>query len=188
MKDARYFDNGQLVIFRRSDGSIFHLRTKLSGKYVWRSLNTANLEDAIAKAWKLHHGLQAMHEQGLPVTAKTFTCVIDEYVRAREKSCKQGKTTPAMLRQVRRVVKFWKEYAGAKPIHSICDADLRNYVEWRRDYYANSLKPIPCNAKLNPADKTLQWEIMLGKASLNGRMKRDCAGVPQSQHTRLRPR
>ncbi len=105
-----------------------------------------------------------MHEQGLPVTAKTFTCVIDEYVRAREKSCKQGKTTPAMLRQVRRVVKFWKEYAGSKPIHSICDADLRNYVEWRRDYYAKSLQPIPCNAKLNPADKTLQWEIMLGKA------------------------
>ena len=103
MKDARYFDNGQLVIFRCSDGPIFHLRTKLSGKYVWRSLNTANLEDAIAKAWKLHHGLQAMHERGLPVTAKTFSCVIDEYVHAREKSCKQGKTTPAMLRQVRRV-------------------------------------------------------------------------------------
>ena len=164
MKDARYFDNGQLVIFRRSDGPIFHLRTKLSGKYVWRSLSTANLEDAIAKAWKLHHGLQAMHERGLPVTAKTFSCVIDEYVHAREKSCKQGKTTPAMLRQVRRVVKFWKEYAGSKPIHSICDAELRNYVEWRRDYYANSLKPIACNAKLNPADKTLQWEIMLGKA------------------------
>jgi hypothetical protein len=103
-------------------------------------------------------------EQGLPVTAKTLSCVIDEYVAARHKSYTQGKTSAAMLRQVKRVVKFWKEYAGSKPIHSVCDADLRNYVEWRRDYYANSLKPIPCNAKMNPADKTLQWEIMLGKA------------------------
>ena len=109
VKDARYFDNGQLVIFRRSDGNVFHLRTKLDTKYVWRSLRTSNLDAAIAEAWKLHHTLQAFHEQGLPVTAKTFTCVIDEYVRAREKSCKQGRTTPAMFRQVRRVVKFWKE-------------------------------------------------------------------------------
>jgi integrase len=164
VKDARYFDNGQLVIFRRGDGNIFHLRTKLDGKYVWRSLRTTSMEEAIAKAWKLHHGLQALHEQGLPVTAKTFASVIDDYVAAREKSCRQGKTTLAMLRQVRRVVKFWREYAGSKPIHLIGDAELRDYVEWRRDYYANSPKPIPRNAKLNPADKTLQWEIMLGKA------------------------
>ena len=26
-----------------------------------------------------------------------------------------------MLRQVKRVVKFWKEYAGNKPIHAISD-------------------------------------------------------------------
>jgi hypothetical protein len=119
VKDARYFDNGQLVIFRREGGNVFHLRTKLDGKYVWRSLRTTSMEEAIARAWKLHHGLQTLHEQGLPVTAKTFASVIEDYVRTREKSCKQGKTTSAMLRQVRRVIKFWLEYAGSKPIHLI---------------------------------------------------------------------
>ena len=38
------------------------------------------MEEAIARAWKLHHGLQALHEQGLPVTAKTFASVIEDYV------------------------------------------------------------------------------------------------------------
>ena len=67
-----------------------------------------------------------------------------------------------MLRQVKRVVKFWKEYAGHKPIHAMSDEDLRDYIDWRRDYYPKLLregKILPRNAKPNPADKTLQWEL-----------------------------
>ena len=74
-----------------------------------------------------------------------------------------------MLRQVNRVVKFWKEYAGNKPIYSIGNEELRGYIDWRRDYYANlvkSGKPLPSNAKLHPAEKTLQWELTLGKQIL----------------------
>lgn len=75
-----------------------------------------------------------------------------------------------MLRQIKRAVKFWREYAGSKPIHTVGDPELRDYVEWRRDYYTvryvSAGKPLPQNAKLHPTDKTLQWELMLGKANL----------------------
>ncbi len=46
-----------------------------------------------------------------------------------------------MLRQVKRVLKFWREYAGKKAIESIDD------------------KVLPKNAKLHPTDKTLQWDV-----------------------------
>jgi integrase len=67
-----------------------------------------------------------------------------------------------MLRQVKRVSKFWREYAGSKPIQVIGDQDLKQFVSWRRDYYAT--RPIPKNGKRHPTDKTIQWEVTEGKA------------------------
>jgi hypothetical protein len=43
------------------------------------------------------------------------------------------------------------------------DKMMREFIPWRRDYYANFDK-LPKNAKRHPTDKTLQWDIMLGKA------------------------
>ncbi len=161
---ARYFDDGKLVIYKR--GQFYYSRTRLNGSYAWRTLKTSNLNEAIPRAWKFHHSLQTLEEQGLPVTAKSFRAVIDEYVAFREKECAQGRTKLDMLRQIKRVVKFWNEYAGHKPLHAIGDAELRGFVEWRRDYYANLGTPLPRNAKLNPTDKTLQWELTFGKQIL----------------------
>ena len=68
-----------------------------------------------------------------------------------------------MLRQIIRVSKFWREYAGEVPIEAIDDKVMREFIPWRRDYYVN-FKKLPKNAKLHPTDKTLQWDMMLGKA------------------------
>jgi integrase len=40
---------------------------------------------------------------------------------------------------------------------------MREFIPWRRDYYSK-FKKLPKNAKLHPTDKTLQWDMMLGKA------------------------
>jgi integrase len=68
-----------------------------------------------------------------------------------------------MLRQIIRVAKFWREYAGAMPIEAIDDKVMRDFIAWRRDYYSN-FKKLPKNARPHPTDKTLQWDMMLGKA------------------------
>ena len=107
-----------------------------------------------------------------PIVTRAFNVVIDEYVAWRERDHELRRQTPhpstkrtsaAMLRQVQRVVKFWREYAGTRAIDSIDDKTLRGYVPWRKAYYSQ-VAELPKNAKLHPADKTLEWEIMLGKA------------------------
>jgi integrase len=115
---------------------------------------------------KLFYNLEDRTEKGLPVRTKTFGAVIDEYVKFREKDHQQGRTQAGMLRQVKRVSKFWKEFAGKKAIESIDDKVLRDFIPWRKDYYSK-LEVLPKNAKLHPTDKTLQWDMMLGKALVN---------------------
>ncbi len=90
-------------------------------------------------------------ENGLPPKSKLFFTVIDEYIRYRERDHRHGKTSTGMLRQIIRVSKFWREYAGDIPIEAIDDKVMREFIPWRRDYYAN-FKKLPKNAKLHPTD------------------------------------
>ena len=164
MDDARYLDDGQLTIFKRS--GIFYARIRISpGKYIWRSLKTTDEALAIRVGRKLLYGLEERVAVGLPPKSKLFSTVIDDYVRFRERDHRHGKTSAGMLRQIIRVVKFWREYAGHLPIEAIDDKVMREFIPWRRDYYSK-VAPLPKNAKLHPADKTLQWDMMLGKAIL----------------------
>jgi integrase len=56
-------------------------------------------------------------------------------------------------------------YAGKRPLTAIDNIVLSEFLEWRRSYYHNIAEDErPKNARLNPTDKTLQWEMMLGKA------------------------
>ena len=68
-----------------------------------------------------------------------------------------------MVRQIRRVVKFWHEYIGDLSIEGVGNRELSGFIEWRKAYYAK-FKTLPRNAKLNPADKTFQWETTLFKS------------------------
>lgn len=56
-----------------------------------------------------------------------------------------------MLRQLIRVSEFRREYAGKLAVEAIDDKVMRDFVPWRRDYYA-SVKKLPKNAKLHPTE------------------------------------
>ena len=114
----------------------------------------------------------------MPLQQMTLAAVIDEYIALRQRQYKQSQTAQvnsstqqrtsiSMLRQIIRVSKFWREYCGKTAVERIDDACLQDYVGWRKDYYHN--KPpaqVPRNAKLNPADKTIEWEITYAKMLL----------------------
>jgi integrase len=102
-------------------------------------------------------------DQGLPPKSKLFAAVIDDYIRYRERDHAHGKTSAGMLKQIIRVSKFWREYAGHLAVEAIDDKVMREFIPWRRDYYSKFEK-LPKNAKRHPTDKTLQWDMMLGKA------------------------
>lgn len=67
------------------------------------------------------------------------------------------------MRQIIRVSKFWREYAGALAVETIDDKVMREFIPWRRDYYS-TFKVLPKNAKLHPTDRTIQFDMMIGKA------------------------
>ena len=133
------------------------------GKYIWRSLKTSNEQTAVDLGRRLLFQIEQRADQGLPPKSKLFAAVIDDYIRYRERDHRHGKTSAGMLRQIIRVSKFWREYAGELAVEEIDDKVMREFIPWRRDYYSN-FKKLPKNAKLHPTDKTLQWDMMLGKA------------------------
>ena len=171
MEDKRELIGGKLVLFRRN--GLWQARVPLTdGRYLWRSLKTTDEAKATQDATRLYYQTETKLAEGLPVQTRTVDKVIDEYVAMREQDNRLGNaakrgssikhTQDAMLRQIKRVVKFWREYAGKKPIEALDDKLLGGYVAWRKSYY-HDMAELPKNAKLDPTDKTLQWEIMMGK-------------------------
>ena len=165
-------ESGKLLLFTRN--GIQQARIYLGKRrYLWRSLDTANEADARRAGLKLFHQTEFKLAQGLPIQIRMLNTVIDEYVAGRDLDNQHGTaanrgtsilhTSDGMLRQVKRVVKFWRAYAGTKAIEAIDDKVLEGFVPWRKAYYHDMLN-LPKNARINPTDKTLQWEIMLGKA------------------------
>lgn len=172
MDDQRVLEDGKLVLFRRN--GIWQARVRVGvNRYLYRSLRTSDEAKATPAGRKLFYQTEVKLAEGLPVHNRTVNSVIDEYVAMRERDNAIGKnakrassiehTKDGNLRQIKRVSKFWREYAGAKPVEALDDKLLKAYIPWRKAYYHNKAE-LPKNARLNPADKTLQWDIMLGKA------------------------
>lgn len=162
MEDLTQIDDNA-VVFKRE--GTYQARIRVDGKYVYRSLKTGDLALAIKAAQKLVFEFEFSARHGIPISAKTFGDVIDEYVKYREAENRQGRTSDGMLRQIKRVVRFWQSYAGSKLITAIGDKELRDYVQWRRDYYTqrpNEAKKR--NVKVAPTDKTIQFDLMVAKA------------------------
>ena len=163
MEGARYLEDGKLTVFRRNGIYYARLRTSWSHKYITRSLKTSSEQTAIDLGRRLLFQIEQRAEAGLPPKSKLFSTVIDDYIRHRERDHRHGGTSAGMLRQIIRVSKFWREYAGELAVETIDDKVMREFIPWRRDYYT-VFKQLPKNAKRHPTDKTLQWDMMLGKA------------------------
>lgn len=189
-------EGGRLVIFQRN--GIFQARVYRGERsYLYRSLKTRDLEQARKAATRLWHQFEFKSELGLPVNTYSMSKVINEYVAMREKDHEQAKrsdrqsarregTSEAMLRQIKRVVKFWHKHCGKTPVEKIDNGVLQDFIAWRKDYYHSMpAQEVPKNARLNPTDKTLQWELTLGKAILKyaqGRGYRGTKPLPTYTH------
>jgi integrase len=179
IEHEEYIEDGKVFVYSRN--GIFYARVYKGGgtrKYIHRSLKTRNLADARKAATKFYYEIEFRKDQDLPLQQTTFNDVIDEYVRVRQlqydraqldkiNTSRQEQTSIYMLRQIKRVVKFWREYCGKKAVDKIDNAVLKDYVPWRKDYYHRiDEKKRPKNARLNPADKTIEWEVTLAKTLL----------------------
>lgn len=175
MQDEHRIFDGKGVVYRR--GGAFYVRLHVGpNKYKHRSLKTGNKALAIKAAEKLCYELEFKAQHGIPIDAKPFGEVVAEYVAFRRKQHEQGYTSAHSMRQIERVAQFWVAYAGNKLVTSIGNDQLRDYVTWRRDYYTTHPTKHH-NAKKHPQDKTIQWDIMLGKAIIKWAHERGYRGL-----------
>jgi integrase len=183
-------EDGKVLIFCRN--GIFQARFyKGDRQYVYKSLKTRKVEEARKLALKYLHEMEFKQREGLPLQHKSFNEVIDEYIALRQSqyqksldvktnSSSQQQTSIHMLRQIKRVSKFWREYCGTKSVNNIDNAVLQDYVPWRKDYYHRMAEDKrPRNYKINPADKTLEWETTLAKTLLKFAFERGYRGKTQ---------
>ena len=136
---------GKVLLFLRN--GIFQVRLyKGNRQYIYKSLKTRDLAKARDLAMRAYYELEFRKEEQLPLQIKRFSDVLNEYERLRESQNARGtyrhnnkanqqQTSDFMLRQIKRVSKFWHEYCGKKAVDKIDNAVLRDYVDWRRDYY-----------------------------------------------------
>lgn len=168
-----------LVLVVRND--VYYARANIGGgKYVWRSLNLSvskrgNEKKAVEAALMYAGEVENMKKNGQAFTQRTFGDVIAEYIKHRTAEKDAGHTKDSALRQIIRVSKFLTEYAGAKPVTSVGDAEFQDYVVWRTTYY--DTRPMPKNAKKRPKDKTLKWETTFMKSILIWAQRRGYYGA-----------
>jgi integrase len=191
---------GKVLLFLRN--SIFQVRLyKGNRQYIYKSLKTRDLAKARDLAMRAYYELEFRKEEQLPLQIKRFSDVLNEYERLRESQNARGtyrhsnkanqqQTSDFMLRQIKRVSKFWHEYCGKKAVDKIDNAVLRDYVDWRRDYYRRMPEhKRPKNHRLNPADKTLEWETTYAITVLKFAHERGYRGnkpLPKFRHTAQR--
>lgn len=152
MAGLTHLEDGKVAVFKRE--GTYHARIRVDGKYVWRTLKTGDHATALRAAQKLAHKFEFSTELGLPISERKFVDVIDEYVDYRQRENRHGRTSDGMLRQIERVARFWRAYAGKRLIAEIDDKVLRDCVGWRRDYYTRRRpEDLHPNVKRDPTDK-----------------------------------
>lgn len=185
---SELLEDGNVLLFSRN--GIYQARIyKGDRRYIYRSLKTRKLDEARKLAIKFFYEIEFRKQEALPLQQKTFNAVIDEYVAMRQRDFEHSQTVKIntstqqhtsvyMLRQIKRVVKFWREYCGKMAVDKIDNAVLQDYIQWRKDYYRRMpANQIPRNAKVDPADKTLEWEVILAKTMLKFASERGYYGT-----------
>jgi integrase len=120
-----------LTIYKRE--STYYMRLKTAPQqYVHRSLKTHVLTEARKRAHRQLVEFEIKKERGEQFAAPTLKQVIAEYTKIRELDNQRGKTSDAMLRQIKRVNKFWIEYAGNLRIDKITNKELADFIPWRK--------------------------------------------------------
>lgn len=183
-------EDGRVLLFERN--GIYQARLyRGERQYIYRSLKTRKLDEARKLAVKFFYEIEFRKQQQLPLQQRSFGDVLNEYLRQRERDYEQSQmgqisaarvqtTSIHMLRQIRRVSKFWHEFCGKTAVDKVDNAKLADYISWRKDYYHRMPAEMrPRNSKLNPTDSTLVWETTLAKTVLKYAHERGYRGNAQ---------
>ena len=133
-------EDGKVLLYTRN--GIFQARVYRGDRhYIARSLKTRKLEEARRLARRFFYEIEIKREEGLPLQARTFGAVMSEYIGLREREYERSKlskindstqqrTSIYMLRQIKRVNKFWLAYCGNKEVDKVDNTVLKDCISW----------------------------------------------------------
>ena len=149
MSEVRYeFEEGRLLVFKRTGSRFWQTRMRVDGEYVFKSLKTTDEHKAIvtAKEWFNEQGWAKKH--GLPTKVRYMRDLIDDFQKWVDERLKAKMLSTHMAYlyklQSNGII---REFFGDKQVHAIKDDQIAEYIEWR----------MGCEKK--PARQTLTMEL-----------------------------
>jgi integrase len=174
----------QLAIFERE--GIWQARVYAEG-YHFRSLKTRDKGKATTEAFKLLGSILEKLEHNLPLSKRSVSWVIDQYVAAKDAELDRKATLKTMSdkdvnikkKQFRRYGNYWKAHCGQLDIEKIANKTLSEYPAFRNAYWTDQVAngaELPKNAELYPRDKTIKLEVTYMKSVLRWALERGYRG------------
>lgn len=154
------------------NGSCYYARFKIKNRrvangqrYVTESMRTMDLAIAEDRARQRYVEIEQFEQQGRALRSGTVAEEIDAFCDDYSANLKQGISgySPHMYRGFRRtIVRYFREYLGAKALQDVDQQDLQEYEVWRQSYWERKVKKgvrLHGNAKHRASSRTLEWEV-----------------------------
>lgn len=167
-ENAHQLRDGAILLYTRSGRkkTTYQARLKIPGVggYVIRSLKTADLNAAITEVEDLFYELRAEQKQGLDVKLAGNLRFKDLWKRFYD-THETGLSIHRQKLHTAFAKNYFIPYLGEHRVADMADAFVEKYWDWRINFY-NPVRreaegrddPIPPNAALVPAQKTLEME------------------------------
>lgn len=148
-------DHGEIVLYQRPDHNTpkWQARIKINGskRYIRKSTGCLDLGDAKNIATKLYESLADKFRVTGSTNSRTFKQVVDEWLNDLHKS--ESTIEEHRVRLNNFPVKYWND----KPIDSIKESDLINFIQWRKTDGRTETK---AGVKRNPSPATIKRDIV----------------------------
>jgi integrase len=153
-------DRGEIILYQRADHKKpkWQTRIKISGStgYIRKSCKTTDEFKARKFAENLYDSLVDKFRDTGSTQTKTFKSVVDEWLNG----LVEKDTKPELIKEFRdRLYNYPVRYWGDKWIDAIQDADLTDFIDWRKKNGKKGRKPSNATIKkdLVPLNQVLKY-------------------------------
>ncbi|WP_162828302.1 site-specific integrase [Escherichia coli] len=128
------FEENRIVVQRRARSRFWQARYLLpdTKRYIWESLKTTDVHEAITKAKRAYFRLLVKQEEGLPIFQKKFVDAAASYVKEQEGLVALGKQSKHMFKATKGALdRYLVPYFGKMDVSDIKEKTGKEFYTWR---------------------------------------------------------
>lgn len=151
-EDKVVLRDGQIVLYRRKAGGVYHVRLAIEGveKYIVKTTKHRSLENARDFAEDLYYGLRYKVRNGEEIGVHTFRTIWERWLKAH-----QDHISPHRKRYIIGTAnRYLLPFFGKRVVGEINDKLMAQYWTWRINFWRSE----EGEAKINAAHKTRTTE------------------------------